>query len=110
MADSLLSEPPGKPKSTGVGNLMPSPGELPEPRIKLVSPALQVDSLPAELLGKPILDYFPVKGCLPSGSHGSLFCAIDSELSLLVPWSLFFSLPFPQDPSNASPTEFLLKM
>ena len=34
----------------------PSPGELPDPGIKLespVSPALQVDSLSAEPLGKP---------------------------------------------------------
>ena len=32
---------------------MPSPGELPDPGIKLGSPALQVDSLPTELPGKP---------------------------------------------------------
>ena len=32
---------------------MPSPGELPDPGIKLGSPALQADSLPAELPGKP---------------------------------------------------------
>ena len=31
----------------------PSPGDLPSPGIKLVSPALQVNSLPAELSGKP---------------------------------------------------------
>ena len=31
----------------------PSPGELPNPGIKTGSPALQVDSLPAELTGKP---------------------------------------------------------
>ena len=31
----------------------PSPGDLPDPGIKLESPALQADSLPAELLGKP---------------------------------------------------------
>ena len=31
----------------------PSPGDLPNPGIKPGSPALQVDSLPAELLGKP---------------------------------------------------------
>ena len=31
----------------------PSPGDLPNPEIKLVSPALQVDSLPNELSGKP---------------------------------------------------------
>ena len=30
--DSLLSEPPGKPKNTGVGGLSPSPGESSQPR------------------------------------------------------------------------------
>ena len=34
------------------GQLIPSPGDLPDPRIKLGSPALQADSLPAELPGK----------------------------------------------------------
>ena len=51
--DSLPAEPQGKPKSTGVGSLIPSPGDLPKPGIELGSPRLQVDSLPAELLGKP---------------------------------------------------------
>ena len=32
--------------------LIPSPGDIPNPGINLVSPALQVDSLPAELPGK----------------------------------------------------------
>jgi len=31
----------------------PSPGDLPEPGIKPMSPALQADSLPSELPGKP---------------------------------------------------------
>ena len=31
----------------------PSTGDLPDPGIKLGSPALQADALPAELLGKP---------------------------------------------------------
>ena len=48
-ADSLLSEPPGKP--------IPSPGDLPAPGIKPGSPALQEDSLPAELPGKPGKQY-----------------------------------------------------
>ena len=50
--DSLPSEPPGKPKNTEVGSLIPPPGELPNPGIEPGSPALQVDSLPAELPGK----------------------------------------------------------
>ena len=33
--------------------LFPSPGDLPNPGIELRSPALQVDSLPAEPQGKP---------------------------------------------------------
>ena len=33
----------------------PSPGDLPNPGIKLWSPALQADSLPTELQGKPLV-------------------------------------------------------
>ena len=33
---------------------IPSPGDLPDPGIKSGSPALQADSLPAELPGKPV--------------------------------------------------------
>ena len=35
----------------------PSPGDLPDPGIEHVSPALLVDSLPSELPGKPNLCY-----------------------------------------------------
>ena len=35
--DSLLSEPPEKPKDTGVGSPIPSPGDLPNPGIELGS-------------------------------------------------------------------------
>ena len=35
------------------GEPIPSPGGLPDPGIELMSPALQADSLPAELPGKP---------------------------------------------------------
>ena len=52
--DSLLSEPPGKLKNTGVGSL-PSPGDFPDPGIELASPALQVDSSTAKLRGKHLL-------------------------------------------------------
>ena len=38
--------------NTEVGHLS-SPGDLPDPGIKLQSPALQADTLPAELPGKP---------------------------------------------------------
>ena len=37
----------------GSGEPLPSPGNLPNPGIEPRSPALQVDSLPAELWGKP---------------------------------------------------------
>ena len=40
-------------QNTGVGQLFPAPGNLPNPGIKSRSPALQVDSLPAEPQGKP---------------------------------------------------------
>ena len=35
---------------------IPSPGNLPNPRIEQGSPALQADSLPAELSGEPFND------------------------------------------------------
>ena len=37
--------------------LFPSPGDLLDPGIKLQSPALQADSLPSELQGKPLILY-----------------------------------------------------
>ena len=40
------------------GQLIPSPGTLPDPGIEPGSPALQVDSLPAELLEKPIVHIY----------------------------------------------------
>ena len=40
-------------QNTGVGSLIPSLGDLPNPGIKPRSPALQVDSLTAEPQGKP---------------------------------------------------------
>ena len=52
--DSLPAESQGKPQNTEVGTLIPSLVDLPDPGIRLGSPALQVDSLPAELPGKPV--------------------------------------------------------
>ena len=51
-ADSLLSEPQGKPKILEWVAYPFSRGSS-QPRIESGSPALQVDSLPAELPGKP---------------------------------------------------------
>ena len=53
--DSLPSEPPEKPKNTGVGSLISSSGDLPNLGIELGSPPLQADSLPAELPGMPTM-------------------------------------------------------
>ena len=55
VAGTFFTEPPGKPKEywNGLPNL--SPADLPNPGIELGSPALQADSLPAELSGKPQL-------------------------------------------------------
>ena len=40
----------------------PSPGDLPNPGIEPGSPALQADSLPTELQGKPI--YYVMLKCI----------------------------------------------
>ena len=53
--DSLLSEPPGKPKNTGVGDLFLLQGNFATQELSRGSAALQVDSLPAEPPGKPLL-------------------------------------------------------
>ena len=45
---------------------IPSPGDLPEAGIKLWSPALQADSLPAELPGKPYSGLLPFDSFLCS--------------------------------------------
>ena len=47
-ADSLPSEPPGKPVNTGVGSLSLLLGNFPDPGIKPGSPALQADALLSE--------------------------------------------------------------
>ena len=51
------------------GYPFPSPGYLPNPRIKPRSPALQEDSLPAEPQGKPTREVTPVN-CLSKGKWG----------------------------------------
>ena len=65
----------------------PSPGDLPNPRIEPRSPALQADSLPTELQGKPFpggasgkkknagdirdMGFIPGLGRSPGGEHGN---------------------------------------
>ena len=63
----------------------PSPGDLPDPGIEPRSPALQVDSLPSELQGKPI---FVVDKVLLDSNHSlsftfgnGCFHTIEAELS-----------------------------
>ena len=43
----------------------PPPGDLPDPGIELGFPALQADSLPAELPGKPLLDTTLIQIIIP---------------------------------------------
>ena len=52
-AYSLPSEPPRKPKNTGMGSLSILQGIFLTPGLKPGSPALQADSLSAELPGSP---------------------------------------------------------
>ena len=61
----------GKPKNTGVGSLSLLQGSFLTQ--ELGSPALQVDSLPVELPGKPTMEYYPalkVKEILHTSQHG----------------------------------------
>ena len=51
----------------------PTPGDLPDPGIELGSPALQVDSLPAELPGQPLNMYQSVSQSVQSLSRVRLF-------------------------------------
>ena len=51
--NSSPTEPQGKPKNAGVGRVAFPSGALPDPGIELGSPALQADSLPTEISGKP---------------------------------------------------------
>ena len=56
--DSLPSEPPGKPKNTGMGSLSLPQQIFQTQESNSGSPALQADSLPAELPGKPHLHIY----------------------------------------------------
>ena len=53
--DSLPAEPQGKPNNTGLGNLALLQGIFPTQELNQGPPALQVDSLPAELPGKLVI-------------------------------------------------------
>ena len=60
MSDSLRSHGPYSPwnspgQNTGLGSLSLLQGNLPDPGIKLRSPVLWANSLPAEPQGKPLM-------------------------------------------------------
>ena len=85
---SILSEPPGKPQNTGVGNLSLLQEELSDPGIEPGSPALQMDPLPAELPRKPynpytysllIVKYSPTNA-QPHSSSAKAFALVGSQL------------------------------
>ena len=59
-ADSLPSQPLGKPKNTGEDSL-PLLRESSRPRNQTQFPALQADSSPAELPGNPLIKGYQVK-------------------------------------------------
>ena len=73
-------------QNTGVGSFFPSPGDLPNPGIELWSPALQADSLPSELLGKP-LDCKEIQPDQPKGDQSCIFIGtIDAEAEIAILW------------------------
>ena len=75
-ADSLLSEPPGKPMNTGVVRLSLIQGDLPNPGIELGSLALLADSLPGKLLSQYTRYNSCVYMCAQPLSHIQLFATL----------------------------------
>ena len=61
---------------------MPSPVALPDPRIEPASPALQANSLPAELMGKPFLILIVNRSILLN-SYG-MYLVINPSVSYLI--------------------------
>ena len=79
--DSLWNSPG---QNTGMGRyLFPSPGDLPNPWMEPRSPALQVDSLPAELRGKSLqveeCQMLPTNHQKPGERHGTYYPSEHSE-------------------------------
>ena len=87
--DSLPAKPQGKPKNTRVGSLSLL-FVLPNPDTKQGSPALQVDSLPTELPGKPFnklyLFLYQLSEGFSSSSVGKEYTCNAGEPGS-VPWS-----------------------
>ena len=66
----------------------PAPGDLPDPGIKLKSPALQANSLPSEAPGKPLVDnsqkkknYYEIK--IQNLRTHTLFCTLSLLLVMV---------------------------
>ena len=64
------------------GHPIPSPGDLPNPGIKPRSPALQADSLSAELPGKPLLKVL-VKDIVQEGKPSDRLVMLDIKVKVL---------------------------
>ena len=73
------------------GQPIPSPVDLPNPGIKLGSPALQVDSLPTELSGKPWYCVYVHNLLIHSSADGHLSLLSFATFSLF-PWIPTFSV------------------
>ena len=85
----LPSETPGKPMITRVGSLIPSPGDFPDPGMEPGSPALQADSLPAELPGKPCWRRIRQASKEPFpwwGEHCQQLCLVSPDDYLMLWW------------------------
>ena len=70
----------GQGTNTGVGSSgkpFPSSGDLPNPGIKSMSPALQVDSLPSEPPGKPENTGVGSRGTSLPGNRTGVSCIAD---------------------------------
>ena len=59
-------------KNTGVALPCPPPGDLPNPGIEPRSPALQVDSLPAEPPGKPLRSQLAIFPTMEKAQQGMI--------------------------------------
>ena len=62
----------------------PSPGDLPDPGIKPWSPALQADSLPSELPGRPLGLSTHIKyifNSISSPLQDSISCIVPQEIA-----------------------------
>ena len=101
----------------GSGQLIPSPGDLPDRGIEPRSPALPADSLPPERSGKPtnswsLLKFMPIESmmlsnhlilCQPPLLLPSIFPSVrvfSSESTLHIRWPKYWSFSFRISPSN----------